>query len=50
MNYTNNLKKAVYTTPKVAICSVAVEAGFQASMPGVTIKPWEPETDDSLEF
>ena len=38
-----------YTTPKVNVCLVKAERGFEASMPGVTIKPWEPE-DDTLQF
>ena len=44
---TNNFME--YTTPEVEVCSVVVERGFEASMPGVTINPWERE-EDSLEF
>jgi hypothetical protein len=39
----------VYTAPRVEVCSAIVEAGYSASMPGVTINPWERE-DDTLEF
>ena len=39
----------IYTAPRVEVCSAAVEAGYSASMPGVTINPWERE-DDTLEF
>jgi hypothetical protein len=38
-----------YTAPEMNVCSVNVESGYQASMPGVTIKPWEGE-EDSLQF
>ena len=39
----------VYTAPEVSIYSVEAERGFEASLPGVTINPWERE-EDSLEF
>ena len=39
----------IYTAPRVEVCSAVVESGYQASMPGVTIKPWESE-EDSLQF
>lgn len=38
-----------YVAPCVEVCSAVVEAGYSASMPGVTINPWERE-DDTLEF
>ena len=38
-----------YTAPEVTLYSVKVESGYQASMPGVTINPWESE-GDSLQF
>ena len=38
-----------YTAPEVEVCSVKAERGFEASMPGVTINPWERE-EDSLQF
>ena len=38
-----------YKTPTAEVCSVKVESGYEASMPGVTIKPWEGESD-SLQF
>ena len=38
-----------YTTPMVEVCSVKAERGFEASMHGVTINPWERE-DGTLEF
>ena len=38
-----------YTAPEMEVLSVNAEQGFSASMPGVTIKPWE-EDNDSLEF
>ncbi len=38
-----------YATPSIDIYEVRVEAGFEASMPGVTINPWESE-GDKLEF
>ena len=44
---TNNFME--YTTPEVNVCMVKAERGFEASMPGVTINPWERE-EDSLEF
>ena len=49
MKYTKNLKAVAYTTPEVNVCSVMVESGFEASMPGVTINPWERE-EDTLTF
>ena len=48
MKHTNNVKGA-YTTPEMDVCSVKVESGFEASMPGVTINPWESD-NDTLEF
>lgn len=48
MKHTYNVKGA-YTAPMLDAYSVKVESGFEASMPGVTIKPWETE-DDSLQF
>ena len=36
-----------YSTPSIDLYEVKVEAGFEASMPGVTINPWESD-DDSL--
>ena len=38
-----------YTTPEVNVCMVKAERGFEASMPGVTINPWERE-EGTLEF
>ena len=38
-----------YTAPMVEVCAVKAERGFEASMPGVTINPWERE-EDSLQF
>ena len=38
-----------YTAPMEEVCSVKAERGFEASMPGVTINPWERE-EDSLQF
>lgn len=38
-----------YVAPEVEVISAVVEHGFSASLPGVTIDPWESE-DDSLEF
>ena len=38
-----------YAAPEMQLCSIKVEAGFEASMPGVTINPWESE-GDSLQF
>ena len=49
MKHTANFQDAVYSAPQVDVCSVKVESGFEASMPGVTINPWESE-GDSLEF
>ena len=48
MKHTYNVK-GTYTTPKMDVCSVKVESGFEASMPGVTINPWESD-NDTLEF
>ena len=48
MKHTNNVKGA-YTTPEMDVCSVKVESGFETSMPGVTINPWESD-NDTLEF
>ena len=48
MKHTYNVKGA-YTAPKMTVCSVKVESGFEASMPGVSINPWESE-GDSLQF
>ena len=38
-----------YEAPNFDVVLAAVERGFEASMPDVTINPWERE-DDSLEF
>jgi hypothetical protein len=38
-----------YVAPEVEVISAVVEHGFSASLPGVTIDPWESE-GDSLEF
>lgn len=38
-----------YEAPNFDVVLAVVERGFEASMPGVTITPWESE-DDSLEF
>lgn len=38
-----------YEAPNFDVVLAAVERGFEASMPGVTINPWESE-DDSLVF
>ena len=38
-----------YTAPELEVVSAVVEEGFTASLPGVTINPWEKD-DDSLEF
>ena len=38
-----------YEAPNFDVVLAAVERGFEVSMPGVTINPWESE-DDSLEF
>ena len=43
----STIAKAAYTTPSIDLYEVKVEAGFEASMPGVTINPWESD-DDSL--
>ena len=43
----STIAKATYTTPSIDLYEVKVEAGFEASMPGVTINPWESD-DDSL--
>lgn len=47
----NNLKNlgGTYAAPEMQLCSIKVEAGFEASMPGVTIDPWERE-EGTLEF
>ena len=44
-----NTKMDAYVAPRVEVSSAAVEAGFSASMPGVTINPWESD-NDTLEF
>lgn len=50
MKYTTKtLREGEYTAPELDVCSVAAEQGFTASMPGVTINPWESD-NDSLEF
>ena len=49
MKKTKNTFRESYAAPEMEVCSVKAEAGFEASMPGVTIKPWESD-DDSLEF
>ena len=45
-NYNSNKE---YVAPELELISVVVEKGFEASVPGVTIDPWESD-DDSLEF
>ena len=44
-----SINEGAYATPSIEIYAVRVEAGFEASMPGVTINPWESD-DDTLEF
>ena len=44
-----NFNEGAYAAPSIEIHAVSVEAGFEASMPGVTINPWESD-DDTLEF
>lgn len=41
--------EGAYVAPSIEIYAVHVEAGFEASLPGVTINPWESD-DDTLEF
>ena len=41
--------KGAYAAPEVDICTVKVESGFEASLPGVTLNPWESD-NDTLEF
>lgn len=45
----SKIKGGGYATPSIDIYSVKVEAGFEASLPGVTISPWESD-NDSLEL
>lgn len=49
MKHTSTILKGDYTAPEMEVCLVKAERGFEASMPGITIKPWESD-DDSLEF
>ena len=44
-----NVKEAVYSAPSIEALEVVAERGFEASMPGVVISPWETE-DGELEF
>lgn len=38
-----------YLTPLISIYYVCVEAGFETSLPSISIAPWESDAD-SLEF
>ncbi len=42
-------KTEEYHAPMIIYCSVYAEMGFQASLPNISIAPWESD-DDSLEF
>lgn len=44
-----NIKEGFYNTPSVDIVEVVAERGFEASIPGVSISPWESD-NDSLEL
>lgn len=44
-----NVKGEGYSTPSIKAIDVIAERGFEASMSGVTISPWETE-DGELEF
>jgi hypothetical protein len=48
-NSTKNFVGKEYAVPTIETYSVNVEQGFQASVPGVTINPWESD-NDTLEF
>ena len=37
-----------YKAPSIEIHAVKVEAGFEASVPGVTINPWESDNDSLI--
>lgn len=48
MNKLATMKRG-YNTPLITLYEVKVEAGFEASLPGTEIAPWESD-NDSLEF
>jgi hypothetical protein len=47
MKTTNNNAES-YKAPSIEIHAVKVEAGFEASVPGVTINPWESDNDSLI--
>ena len=48
-NLTANFNGVDYTAPAIKSIEVVAERGFEASMPGVNIAPWETE-EGTLEF
>ena len=38
-----NINTEIYAAPSLSIVEVAVEMGFEASLPGVGVAPWEEE-------
>lgn len=49
MKHTKSMQEG-YVAPAVSLLDVAVEAGFEASMPGVSVKAWENDGESALEF
>lgn len=47
--YNSEIKGGGYNTPSIDVVEVATEAGFQDSLPSVSITPWESD-NDSLEL
>ncbi len=45
----SDIKGGGYDSPSIDICNVKVEAGFESSLQGITISPWESD-NDSLEL
>ena len=39
------IKGGGYCTPSIDVVEVAAEAGFEASLPGVSISAWESDND-----
>lgn len=45
LTHLSTIKGGLYSKPSVYIVDVATERGFEASIPGVSISPWESDKD-----
>ena len=50
LDFSKCFAAGAYCAPTVELCEVVAERGFQASLPGTTINPWESDNDASIQF